>query len=111
MRAFAGECGRDSAHYSMSVMEAVARMDCPVSLSHDEISEDALFTDATLHRFGLPYDYAKLEDVSSRKIVPPALFLCGIMDNTPQDQTAYLYGNVPWADAEAMAVAFRPTRS
>jgi hypothetical protein len=45
----------------MDTVQAVARMDCPASLSHDELSEGTLFCAASLHRFGLPVDYAKLE--------------------------------------------------
>ena len=37
-------------------------MDCPGSMAHAEINEGTLFCASTLHRFGLPYDYAKLED-------------------------------------------------
>jgi hypothetical protein len=37
-------------------------MDCPGSMAHAEISEGTLFGASMLHRFGLPYDYAKLED-------------------------------------------------
>ena len=61
MRATAGQCGRDSAHCSLATVEAVARMDCPASLAHSELSEGVLFGAATLHRFGLPFDYANLE--------------------------------------------------
>ena len=61
MRASAGQCGRDSAHCSRATVEAVARMDCPASMAHSELSEGVLFSAATLNRFGLPYDYANLE--------------------------------------------------
>jgi hypothetical protein len=36
-------------------------MDCPSSLAHAETSEASLYSAATLHRYSLPYDYAKLE--------------------------------------------------
>ena len=35
-------------------------MDCPAALAHAEISEASLYCAATLYRFGLPLDYAKL---------------------------------------------------
>jgi hypothetical protein len=72
MRAAAGQCGRDSAHCSLATVEAVARMDCPASLSHSELSEGVLFCAATLHRFGLPYDYANLENC----ILPESCACC-----------------------------------
>jgi hypothetical protein len=37
-------------------------MDCPGSMAHAEISEGIINTTSMLHRFGLPYNYAKLED-------------------------------------------------
>jgi hypothetical protein len=37
-------------------------MDCPGSLAHAEMSEGVLFTCSMLHRFGLPYNYARLEN-------------------------------------------------
>jgi hypothetical protein len=36
-------------------------MDCPGSLAHAAMSEGVLFTTTMLHRFGLPYNYARLE--------------------------------------------------
>jgi hypothetical protein len=62
MRASAGQCGMDTAHGSTTTVRDVARMDCPGSMAHAEMSEGVLFTSSMLHRFGLPYDYAKLED-------------------------------------------------
>ena len=51
----------DTAHSSTTTVREVARMDCPGSMANAEMSEGILFS-STLHRFGLPYDYAKLED-------------------------------------------------
>jgi hypothetical protein len=62
MRASAGQRGMDTAHCSTSTAKDVARMDCPGSMAHAEKSEGVLFTSSMLHRFGLPYDYAKMED-------------------------------------------------
>jgi len=62
MRALAGQCGADTAHCSTTTVRDVARMDCPGSMAHAEMSEGVLYTFSMLHRFGLPYDYAKLED-------------------------------------------------
>jgi hypothetical protein len=74
MRASACQCGLDSAHCSSATVEAVARMDCQASLSHDGISESTLFCAATLHRFGLPVDYAKLENC----VLPEACQCCAV---------------------------------
>jgi len=64
LRANAGQCGRDSAHCSLQIVRSVATMDCPAALAHTETSEASLYCAATLHRFGLPLDYAKLENYS-----------------------------------------------
>ncbi len=62
MRVTAGQCGRDTAQCSLLTVRAVATMDCsPDSLAHAEASEASLFCASTLHRYGLPHDYAKLE--------------------------------------------------
>ena len=61
MRATAGQCGRDSAHCSHSTVEAVASMGRPASMKPDYASEGTLFCASTLHRCGMPYDYARLE--------------------------------------------------
>ncbi len=37
-------------------------MDCPGSMAHAEMSEGVLYSTFMLHRFGLPYNYAKLGD-------------------------------------------------
>ena len=42
MRAPTGQRGLDSAHYSGAIGEAVARMHCLASLSHDELGEGVL---------------------------------------------------------------------
>jgi hypothetical protein len=70
MRASAGQCGTDSAHCSSSTVREVALMDCPGSMSHAGISEGVLFCTSMLHRFGLPYDYAKLEDFTLPEMCP-----------------------------------------
>ncbi len=72
MRASVDQGGTDSAHCSITTVEAVARMDCPTSMSHDGISESTLFCAATLHRFGVPVDYSKLEDC----VLPEACHCC-----------------------------------
>ena len=46
-------------------------MDCPSALAHDETLEAFLFRAATLHRHGLPHDYAKLEN-----LVIPETYAC-----------------------------------
>jgi len=62
LRANACQCGRDSAHCSLQTVREVAAMNCPSSLTHDETSGASLFCVAILHRYGLPYDNAKLEN-------------------------------------------------
>jgi hypothetical protein len=61
LRANAGQCGRDTAHYSLKTIRAVATMDCPSSRANQESSNASLFCASTLHRYGLPYDFAKLD--------------------------------------------------
>jgi len=61
MRANASQCGRASFHCSLKTVRAIATMVCPSAMAHDETSEASLFCAATLNRFGLPHDYAKLE--------------------------------------------------
>ena len=88
MRATAGECGRDSAHCARATVEAVAKMDRPGPLAHDDSSEATLFCAATLHRFGLPYDY-------------PRLSRCNMAENCP-------YCSVPlWNPSLSSTVADR----
>jgi hypothetical protein len=70
MRASAGQCGMDSAHCSISIVREVALIDCPRSMAHAEISEGVLFCASMLHRFGLPYDYAKVEDFTLPESCP-----------------------------------------
>ena len=62
----------DSAHNSTATVREVARMDCPGSIAHAETSEGVLYTSSMLHRFGLPYDYAKPEDY----ILPESCSCC-----------------------------------
>jgi hypothetical protein len=62
MRASIGQCGRDTAHCSLQVVRVVATMNCPTALAHTETSEASLYCAATLQHFGLPTDYAKLDD-------------------------------------------------
>jgi len=62
MRASARQCGTDSSRCFGDTVKEVSRMDCPGSMVHAEMSEGVLFSTDMLHRFGLPYNYAKLED-------------------------------------------------
>jgi hypothetical protein len=45
-------------------------MDCPGPLAHDDSSEATLFCEATLHRFGFPYDYPRLSRCNLAEICP-----------------------------------------
>jgi hypothetical protein len=61
LRAIAGHCGMDSAACTMDNVKEVAGMEHPEKGSNGEdLREAALFCAATLHRFGLPVDYARL---------------------------------------------------
>jgi hypothetical protein len=86
MRAAAGQCGVDTTHCSMATVHAVARMDCPASLSHDELSEGTLFCAASLHRFGLLVDYAKLEAVVPPETCPETLHSSALGTGTLGDE-------------------------
>jgi hypothetical protein len=70
MRASACRCGSDSAHCSSDTVQEVSRMDCPGSLAHAALSKGVIFTASMLHRFGLLYNYAKLEDFVLPKSCP-----------------------------------------
>ena len=47
-----GQCERDTAHCSLKTIRAVATMDCPTALAHQESSDASLFFASTLHRYG-----------------------------------------------------------
>ncbi len=59
-RATAGQYGRYTAHCLLLTVNAVATMECPATLSHEETSEAMLFCASTLHRYRLPHDYARM---------------------------------------------------
>ena len=61
LRANAGQCGRDTAHCSLKTIRVIATMDWPSTLAHPESSDASLYCASTLHRYGLPYDFAKLD--------------------------------------------------
>ncbi len=63
MRATARQCGLDSAYCHASTVTVVASMDRPGS-SEGGSREAALFCASTLHRFGLPVDFARLQTES-----------------------------------------------
>jgi hypothetical protein len=62
MRASACQCGKYMAHCSTTTVRDVANINCTGSMAYAEMSEGVLYTSSILHRFGLLYDYAKLED-------------------------------------------------
>ena len=70
LRATAGQCGRDRAQCSRNTVDEVAKMDRPLSLAHLDSSEAMLYFAATLHRFGLPFDYSRLSKMSLPEICP-----------------------------------------
>jgi hypothetical protein len=70
MRATAGQCGLDSAQCSTAIAREVARMGCPGSMAHSEMSEGVLYCSSMLYRFGPPYDYTKLEDYTLPESCP-----------------------------------------
>jgi hypothetical protein len=59
MRASACQCGLDSSYCHADTAAFVAKMDRPGLGNHGDSSEPTLVCVATLHRFGLPFDYAK----------------------------------------------------
>jgi len=60
LRAAAGECGLDSPHCNSFTIQEVVSMDRPGG-GNGGSREASLFCAATLHRFGLPMDYARLK--------------------------------------------------
>ena len=63
MRASAGQCGMDSAGCSASTMDIVAGLDHRGSVDKEGASEGSLLCAATLYSFGLPFEYARLENL------------------------------------------------
>jgi hypothetical protein len=62
LRATAGQCGMDSASCSMDTVREVASLDYPgKGIAEEDSREASLFCAATLHRFGLPVDFARLK--------------------------------------------------
>ncbi len=70
MRVAFGQCGLDSASCSASTVEAVAGLDGP--WAKGEASEDFILFAATIHRHGLPFQYARLE----KSLVPDMCVCC-----------------------------------
>ena len=69
MHATVGQWGIYNAHCFYSRAEEVARIDRPDTLAHDDFSEATIICASTLlYRFGLPYNYSRLEVVS----LPPS---------------------------------------
>ena len=60
LRATAGQCGLDSAHCHSSTVKEVASLDRPGGMD-GRSREAAFFFAATMHRFGLHVDYARLK--------------------------------------------------
>jgi len=60
MRATTGQCSTDSSACHSDTVKEVAKLDRPGFRNDENFSEATLFCAATLHRFGLPYGYAKL---------------------------------------------------
>ena len=111
MRASACECDTNSAHCSIFTVRDVARMDCPGSMAHAEMSEGVLYTSSMLHRFGLPYDYAKLEDF----ILPESYPCCSAPLRDPCQHPSRPDRIFTWqchtGVAEGTAADSKPTRS
>ena len=84
MRATSGQCGEDTAHYSLLTVRAVATMDFPASLAHVEASEAALFCASILHRYGLLYANTRNSiPLLCRNHAPVAMLRYGILTLTP----------------------------
>jgi hypothetical protein len=111
MRVSACQCGMDTAHCSTTTVKDVARMDCLGSMTHAEIREGVLFTSSMLHRVGLPYDYAKLEDFVLPETYPCCSAHLGTLSNIPLYQTVSLPGSATRGDAEGTGADSKRTRS
>jgi hypothetical protein len=61
IRATAGKCEKDLAHYIHATIEAVSTMGLQASIKYNSASEVTLFCAAKLHLFVLPDDFIKLE--------------------------------------------------
>ena len=61
LRASAGQCRLDSASCTPITVSEVARLDKPgIGYNGEVTGEASLFCAATMHRYGLPVDYARL---------------------------------------------------
>jgi hypothetical protein len=61
LRATAGQCGMDSASCTATTAREVARLDRPgIGNNGEDSGEASLYCTSTLHRYGLPVDYARL---------------------------------------------------
>ena len=111
MRASTYQSGMESAPCSTAMVKDLARMDCPGSTAHAEMSEGVLYTSSVLHRFGLPYDYAKLEVF----ILPEPRPCCSapLRDpcQHPSIPIASLLGSATRGDAEGTIADSKHTRS
>ncbi len=68
--ATAGQCGRATAHCSMYTVRAEATMEYSATLAHTGTSEAMLYSASTLHRYGLPHEYARLETLTLPEVCP-----------------------------------------
>ncbi len=61
MRATSGQCGLDSSHCHSYTVGEVAKLGDLGMGNQVESSDATLLCATTLHRFGLPYDFARLD--------------------------------------------------
>ena len=62
LRATTGQCGLDSAYCHYATVKDVAKLNRPRGgVPEDGSREASLFCAATLHRYGLPVDFARLD--------------------------------------------------
>ncbi len=71
MRATACHSGMDYSQCHADIVKEVAKLDRPGFGNHGESSEGTLFCAATLHSFGLTFDYATLEPKILRMMQGP----------------------------------------
>ena len=110
MRVTAGECGRDSAHCARATVEAVARMDRPGPLAHDDSNEATLLCAPTLHNSVSPTTTPDYPAATWQKSAPVARSLYGINPSHLLWPTESLRVGATREDAVVMEGDYRPMK-
>jgi hypothetical protein len=92
MRATTSQCGLDSTMCHADAIAEVTKLDRPGFEKHGDSSDATLFCAATLHRFGLPFEYAELNP----KTLPEMCASCKAPLGDPSIGGSRLYKIFAW---------------